>query len=166
VVILSVIVREDAPNPADASVWLTKPVDEDALFSALATAVDKTTDGATVLIVEDDRDLAHILRAMFDRNGLRTVHASTGREALELCRRHTPDVIVLDLGLPDIDGYAVVDALRSDSDLRTAVLVVYTADDLSGIDQDRLRLGETAFFTKSRVPPRPSSDTWSSCSTA
>jgi PleD family two-component response regulator len=60
-------------------------------------------------------------------------------------------MIVLDLVLPDCDGYSVVDWLRRYDRLHSTPLVVYSALDLADIEQERLRLGETMFFTKSRV---------------
>jgi CheY-like chemotaxis protein len=62
-------------------------------------------------------------------------------------------MIVLDLGLPDMDGSAVVQALREDNTLRLVPLVVYTVRELDKQQRENLRLGETLFFTKSRIPP-------------
>jgi CheY-like chemotaxis protein len=79
-----------------------------------------------------------------------TFHASSGGEAVRLCTEHKPSLIVLDLGLPDMDGFAVVSALRETPGLRRMPLLVYSALDVGSADQSRLRLGRTEFLTKSR----------------
>ncbi|MBA2637380.1 MAG: response regulator [Solirubrobacterales bacterium] len=107
-----------------------------------------------VLIVEDDEDLAAILRATLERHGLKTFHAETGGRALELSDQVDPDLVVLDLTLPDIDGFAVVDWLRGHGRLGRLPLVVYTARDIDAEERGRLRLGDqTVFFTKGRITP-------------
>jgi DNA-binding response OmpR family regulator len=105
------------------------------------------------LIVEDDTDLAQVLIAVFERHGVETYHAKTGREALRLSQRILPDLLVLDLALPEVDGFAVVDWLRHHRHLCMVPLVVYCAKDLNNFDRERLKLGQTLFFTKGRVTP-------------
>jgi PAS domain S-box-containing protein len=106
--------------------------------------------GSTVLIVEDDTDLAGVMSAELQRRGVRTSHTASGREALLSCREHEPSLIVLDLSLSDLDGFAVVDSLRQSPTLRRVALLVYSALDVGSADQSRLRLGPTEFLTKSR----------------
>ena len=79
-----------------------------------------------------------------------TRHAVNGREAIEICNNITPRVVVLDLGLPEVDGFAVVEWMKTNSPLARTPLVVYTAREVSAADQARLRLGPTEFLTKSR----------------
>lgn len=111
------------------------------------------TPRTTLLLVEDDDDLASVLTAMFQRDGLTTVRARTGREALELCERITPDLVVLDIGLPDVDGFAVVDELGRLDRLREATLVVYTGRDLSAAERQRLTDEGALLFTKGTATP-------------
>lgn len=89
----------------------------------------------------------------FRHLGIDVHHAPTAQRALEKCGSVAPDLLVLDLMLPDRDGFSVVAELRRDDRLRGMPLVVYTARDLSAEDRGRLRLGRTEFFTKSRVTP-------------
>ena len=111
---------------------------------------DLAVSAPAILIVEDDLDLARVLTTSLNARGIRTMHAGTGGEAVRLCREHHPSLIVLDLGLPDIDGFAVVRALRESETLRRLPLIVYSAHDVDTSDQARLRLGPTEFVTKSR----------------
>jgi PAS domain S-box-containing protein len=107
----------------------------------------------SIVIVEDDLDLARVLTAALQRRGNRILHASRGREAIDLCRQHPPSLIVLDVTLPDIDGFMVVEALRKSPSLREIPLLVYSALDVGSADRLRLTLGPTEFLTKSRCSP-------------
>ena len=81
-------------------------------------------------------------------------HARTGQEAIEGCKRWRPDLLVLDLILPDGDGFLVADWLRQYDQLRQVPLVVYSAKDLDAEERERLQLGHTEFFTKGRITPK------------
>ncbi|HXH38817.1 MAG TPA: response regulator, partial [Thermoanaerobaculia bacterium] len=113
-------------------------------------AVGRDVAGPSVLIVEDDLDLARVMTTALESHGIRTVHASRGSEAIHLSKRFEPSLIVLDLVLPDMDGFAVVRSLRESPTLGSIPLVVYSALDVGSGDQSRLRLGPTEFLTKSR----------------
>jgi CheY-like chemotaxis protein len=116
----------------------------------LIHAVDVACASPAVLIVEDDVDLARVMTASLQSRGIRTLHATTGQEALHLCTQHQPILIVLDLGLPDIDGFAVVTSLRRRKTLSGTPLLIYSATEVGSVDQARLELGPTEFLTKSR----------------
>jgi CheY-like chemotaxis protein len=152
VVALSLHGDTDAGSPS-ASGGPSDRIDVGTLIAAVTRAIDSTTPGPTLLLVEDDQDLADVLIEGFRHLGIGVHHASTGRQAVAMCADLVPDLLVLDLLLPDQDGYAVVAQLRRDIRLRGMPLAVYTACDLSESDRERLRLGETRFFTKGRVTP-------------
>jgi two-component system KDP operon response regulator KdpE len=71
-----------------------------------------TTDGATILIVDDEPPIRRLLRTTLAANDHRVVEAATGADALSSMRHHKPDLVLLDLGLPDIDGLALIGQLR------------------------------------------------------
>lgn len=71
-----------------------------------------------LLIVEDDFDISNMLRIYFDSQGYESIVAPRGQEALETCRRRMPNLVILDIMLPDINGYEVCRRLRSN--LRTS----------------------------------------------
>jgi two-component system KDP operon response regulator KdpE len=73
------------------------------------------TDGPAVLVVEDDRNLNHLLVMALESDGYQTIESVTGRSAIEEVRIRNPDLILLDLGLPDIDGLALVPTIRANS---------------------------------------------------
>ncbi len=128
-------------------------ISEGAVVPKCDEEEDVQTRTPRVLVVEDDLDLARLLIAMFERHGMVTYYAQTGREALQCTQLVTFDFMVLDPVLPELDGFAVVDWLRQHERLRQVPLIVYSAQDLNAVEQQRLTLGPTRFFTKSRVTP-------------
>ena len=130
-----------------------EPLDMAGLLAAVGEAIGKRGKGPKVLLVEDDEGLAAVLTEGFRQLGIEVHNAPTARQALALCAHIVPDLMVLDLQLPDQDGFAVVAQLRRDARLRSVPLAVYSARDLSETDRKRLRLGKTGFFTKGRVNP-------------
>jgi PAS domain S-box-containing protein len=106
-----------------------------------------------ILIVEDDLDLANVLVSTFEKDGVVTVHVSSGRGAIAFTQRRIPTLIILDVMIPEGDGFSVVSWLRSDENLRRVPLLVYSAKDLSPNEKQRLELQHTEFFTKARISP-------------
>jgi PAS domain S-box-containing protein len=138
----------EANEPKGSRFQFTMPL---AVPPAAIESPDVTRDAHSILLVEDDLDLARVMTTALQRHGLRIVHAAKGSDAIGLCRQHVPSLIVLEVALPDIDGFAVVSALRkSGAALAGIPLVVYSAMDVGSADQLRLRLGPTEFLTKSR----------------
>ena len=77
----------------------------------------------TILVVDDEAELREMVRAIFTRAGYgRVVTAATGAEALAICRDCRPDIVILDVMLPGMDGFAVLRALRQDSDVPVLML--------------------------------------------
>jgi CheY-like chemotaxis protein len=129
-------------------------LNEATLFQTLRRAGAQPGSRFQVLIVEDDPDCATLLRAMFEGQGIATVHARTAQAAIELSQQMFPDLLVLDVLLPDGDGFAVVNALRQQLSLRRTPVIVYSAKDLEESEQARLTLGPTHFVTKSQATLR------------
>jgi PAS domain S-box-containing protein len=119
----------------------------------LVRTIDPACTEPTVLLVEDDLDLARVMTSSLQNHGIRTLQASNGCDAIRLSIQHVPDLIVLDPGLPDMSGFAVVDALRKNAALSCIPILVYSALEVRSADQSRLRLGPTEFLTKSRCTP-------------
>jgi len=95
----------------------------------------RTPQGRTpiIVVVDDDRDTRELYRACFDMSGYLTAEASTGEEAIAAARRLLPDVVLTDLILPDIDGFAVARRLKQDpatAGIHVILLTGYSPDDL------------------------------------
>jgi PAS domain S-box-containing protein len=143
----------DPELAASTDGWLTKPVDEREMARLLLSALSSDGREPTVLVVEDDDDLASVLVTMFERQGLAVVRAASESEAVLQVRQARPDVLVLDLYLLDGDGFGVVDQLRRDGRLGEVPVVVYSAHPLDAASRERLRLGEMVFLTKGHTTP-------------
>jgi len=118
---------------------------------SIADAVNAVCSPRTVLIVENDVDLARVEAEALRTHGVRTIHATTGNEAIAICEREPPTLVILDVALPELDGYGVVARMRRNETLARVPLIVFSAAEVSAADQERLRLGPTVFLTKSRV---------------
>jgi two-component system KDP operon response regulator KdpE len=81
-----------------------------------------TANEITILIVEDDPPIRRLLRTTLGAHDYRTHEAATGAEALSALRHHRPDLVLLDLGLPDIDGLVLIGRIREISPVPIVVL--------------------------------------------
>jgi PAS domain S-box-containing protein len=155
VVLLSVANQQNtAELPAGAEGHVTKPAEEDALLGELARVLSSPGEKARILVVEDDRDLAQVIGAVFTREGIEVELAHTRQEALDACFAFQPNLLVLDIGLPDGDGFNVVDWLRQHETLAGLPLVVYSGRQLTTAERRQLTLGPTHFLNKARVQPQ------------
>ncbi|MGQ9370481.1 response regulator [Azospirillum sp. ST 5-10] len=82
------------------------------------------TRGATILVVDDEPQIRKFLRISLTANGYTVVEADGGRAGIDACARDRPDLVILDLGLPDLDGQDVISALRKASPVPIIVLSV------------------------------------------
>ncbi len=93
-----------------------------------------------IAIVEDNPEAARLLRRILQTHGeFQIVEAHTGKEGLTLIRETHPDLILLDLMMPDMDGFAVIDHLKADPGLRDIPVIVITAKELNLKDRQRLQ---------------------------
>jgi signal transduction histidine kinase/CheY-like chemotaxis protein len=155
VVVLSVLSSSLRPQlTGDAQGWIQKPFNENLLFAELGRVLHHGDGPAYVLLVEDDEDLASVLIASFQDAAVHIDHASTLQQAIRQCLNRRPDLIILDLALPDGNGFSLVEWIRQQPALRTLPLVVYSGREVSDVDMAKLRLGPTEFLTKAKVQPR------------
>jgi len=102
----------------------------------------------TVLIVEDNERSMKLFRDVLEVRGYLTLEATTGAKALDLATRHLPDVVLMDVQLPDVDGVEALRRIRTDA--RTAFLpvVAVTAQAMDGDRERFLRAGFDAYLSK------------------
>lgn len=109
----------------------------------MTTIIGQT--GARILVVDDEPEILRAVRINLSRHGFQVETAATGQQALEMFSRRRPDLILLDLGLPDMDGMDVIRAIRAQSS--TPILVV----SVRGAERDKvtaLDLGADDYVTK------------------
>jgi two-component system phosphate regulon response regulator PhoB len=112
----------------------------------------KTMSKATVLVIDDEPDLIELVRYNLDKEGFDVVASSDGESGLEIARRRTPDLIVLDLMMPGMDGLSVCRALRGDERTSRIPLIMLTA---RAAETDRvvgLEMGADDYVTKPFSP--------------
>lgn len=101
-----------------------------------------------VLIAEDDPVMRRGLRLLFERQGYTCAEADNGREAVDMARRSPPRCVLLDLGMPVLDGFAVARQLRADARTRTAHIHCLTGRGDSATREEARRAGVEMFLTK------------------
>jgi CheY-like chemotaxis protein/signal transduction histidine kinase/HAMP domain-containing protein len=145
--------------PSTAVEWIEAPRREystpamfDMPIPALSSENDSNDDrhnitpgDRVVMIVEDDKSFADFLLGLAHEHGFKALISSRGSTALAMAREHKPDAITLDLGLPDMEGWKVLDRLKDDPNTRHIPVQIITAEE----ERDRgLKQGAVAFLTK------------------
>ncbi len=105
----------------------------------------------TIMIIEDDRFLSSLIKARLEKDGFRTPQAFDGEEAIKMLHEGKPDLIVLDLIVPKVSGFEVLEAVSLDPQLNKIPVVI-----LSNLTQDSdiqkaKSLGATEYFVKVRI---------------
>jgi threonine synthase len=111
---------------------------EDGLLSALSTiAPDRFP---RVAIVEDSADVRRLIRRILQSQGNFTIYeASDGKEGLKIINRERPNLIILDLMMPEMDGFSVLDAIKAKPETANIPVIVATAKELTGEEKNRLK---------------------------
>ncbi|MFQ5936794.1 MAG: response regulator, partial [Acidiferrobacterales bacterium] len=117
--------------------YLTKPINWKRL-NAVLQKYQRADASCRVLVVEDDARTRKMMRSRLEKHGWPVTEAENGRAALERMAEQTPDVILLDLMMPEMDGFQFVDQLRLNEKWRTIPVIVVTAKDLTEEDHRRL----------------------------
>ena len=139
VIMMSIVDNKNLGFSLGASDYLTKPVDREHLRSVLLRhRCEQLT--CRVLIVEDDPATREMMRRMLADQSWETIEAVNGREGIERLVETKPDLVLLDLMMPEVDGFQFITQLQQleDEELSATPIVVVTAKDLS--DEDRHRL--------------------------
>jgi signal transduction histidine kinase/DNA-binding response OmpR family regulator len=131
---------------AGAGAFLRKPVERAALIGALQRA--QTPSLTRVLVVDDDPDALDLAVAMLEDCGYEIRTATNGREALDAIAGQKPDAIILDLMLPEMDGFEVVHRMSLSPEWRTIPVILLTARDLSHEERRALDIGTARIIQK------------------
>lgn len=133
--------------------WFVKPFDQ----SILIRSVDRATHDMPqkkVLVIEDDEDTRAVIVAQLKKLKAHCLEAANGIQALSIARSSKPDVIILDVGIPQMDGFKFVESLNnSETNKYLAPLIVYSGEEFTEADRRKLTLGITRHLTKGRVSP-------------
>ena len=147
VVMASIVDEKNRGYSLGAVDYLIKPIERAQLRAALQR-LSPRADRRTVLIVEDDDDTRAVMGKLMRDEGWDVVEATNGRRALERLESTEPALILLDLMMPEMDGFTFLDELRKRDIALDCPVIVVTAADLSEADHRRLNGGVQAILQK------------------
>jgi CheY-like chemotaxis protein len=154
VVVVSVIDKATLGRALGALDYFVKPVDGKALLSRLSQYAFTTrvkSDPMRVLVVDDEPANLDLLEALLQPAGFGVLRAGGGREGIEIARSEMPSLILLDLSMPGVSGFDVVEALRAEESTRSIPIMVLTAKTLSEGEKAALNGEVAAIFQRNSV---------------
>ena len=152
VIMVSIVDEHRRGIALGAAGYLTKPIDRERLHQLVRRFMAPA--GPTrVLMVEDDAVQRERMLGWLERPPWIVREAANGREALSFLREEKPDVILLDLMMPEMDGFEVVAALQKDAGWRDIPVIVITSLDLNAKDRERLNSGVQSVLVKEKFRP-------------
>jgi CheY-like chemotaxis protein len=154
VVVVSVIDNPALGRALGALDYFVKPVDGKALLSRLSQYTFTTkveNEPVRVLVVDDEQANLDVLEALLEPAGFGVLRAGSGREGIDIARSQAPDLILLDLMMPDLTGFDVVEALRAEEVTRSIPIMVLTSKTLTENDKRALNGQVAAIFQRNSV---------------
>jgi signal transduction histidine kinase/DNA-binding response OmpR family regulator len=139
VIVVSMLDERGRGFALGAAEYLVKPVGKDQLLAALYRAAAMPELKHTVVAIDDDPLAIELVRASLEPEGWTVLGAATGQEGLALIRERQPSAVLLDLLMPGMDGFEVVEALRADPDTKTVPVVILTSKSMTQRDKERLQ---------------------------
>ena len=130
--------------------FLVKPVDKDRLLETIARAGALSGKAAlTILVVDDEPPTVEFLSDLLRHQGYAVLAAYGGQQGIELAVEKLPDIIVLDLMMPEVTGFDVVRRLHEDAATRDIPIIIFSAKDITDEDRMRLNSGTESIVSKS-----------------
>lgn len=102
----------------------------------------------TVLVIEDQKETISLLEAIFATRGITMLSAGHAQIGLDLMRAQLPDVVLMDLLLPEIDGFKAIEMIKADDDLKHIPVIAFTAASISNVHERLSKVGADAFIAK------------------
>ena len=134
--------------------WARTPIEEDAMLNALTDSICGPGEKARVLIVEEDLQIAEEISESFARKSIAVRLSQTLEDAVDSCFTYRPHLLVLNIGMPDGDGFNLVDWLRQHESLARLPLAIYECRNISETERKHLNLGPTHFLSNACVQPQ------------
>ncbi len=139
VIVVSMLDERGRGFALGAAEYLVKPVAKDQLLAALYRAAAMPERKHTVVAIDDDPLAIELVRASLEPEGWTVLGAATGQEGLALIRERQPSAVLLDLLMPGMDGFEVVEALRAEPDTKSVPVVILTSKSMTQQDKERLQ---------------------------
>ncbi len=151
VIVVTVVDEPKIGLALGAAEYLVKPVEKDVLVEAVRRYIGPGSDGpAKILIVDDETGTLELLKEMLESVGYIPVLAANGKEALDALARISVSAILLDLIMPEMDGFELLMRMKGDPGLRNIPVLVLTGKDLSDNEIEMLRRETIGLFQKDR----------------
>ncbi|MBN1955744.1 MAG: GAF domain-containing protein [Anaerolineae bacterium] len=148
VVMCTIVSDKERGLSLGAADYLIKPILEQDLIAAL-DRLDREEGHHLVLVVDDQEQDRKLLRRMIEsQEGYEVVEAINGQEAIAMIKGIRPHIIVLDLMMPDVDGFAVLEAVKADESTRTIPIIIVTAKELTAEERETLNHNIEALIQK------------------
>lgn len=139
IIVCSIVSNEGLGFSLGAADYLVKPIMEEELLAALSHVDQKKEGEVEVLVIDDQADDILLIRRMLAaQHRYRVTEADGGQTGIDLVHKRKPDIVVLDLMMPEVDGFAVLEALKRDQETRNIPVVVITAKELTEEEQQQL----------------------------
>jgi len=132
--------------------YITKPVNKDTLIAEIKKIGGKSPH--TIMVVDDNKFEREEMSKIINQEGMRAIVADGGTQCMQIIKKSLPDVLVLDLMMPDMDGFEVLERVRDDLATKDLPVIVVTAKELTVEDRDKLAGNATSVLTKSDTTSR------------
>ena len=137
VIVMTIVDDKNLGYALGASDYLLKPIDRQQLTAVLQKyQLDQSSD--SIMVVEDDTATREMMRRQLEKGGWQVTEAGNGRKALETIEAAPPGMIILDLMMPEMDGFEFVHQLRKQPQWRSIPVIVVTAKELTEADRQQL----------------------------
>lgn len=151
IIIVSVSTDKETGLALGAVGFITKPVNKHALISQIREVKNKPV---SVMIVDDNEFELSQISKIIEKENIKTILAKSGKECINLLENTSPDVLILDLMMPEMDGFTVLEKIRKIPTTKNLPVIVVTAKDLSKDDKNRLSGNVASLLSKSEMSPQ------------
>lgn len=148
VVMCSIVEQQQLGLALGANDYLVKPICEEQL---VAVVKHWTSQPARILVIDDDADARHVIQSILSEEGCQVVEAVNGVQGLAVVGETKPDLVLLDLMMPELDGFEVLDQLRTNPEYAALPVIVVTAKDLSQDERQWLLSRSQACIQKGQL---------------
>jgi signal transduction histidine kinase/CheY-like chemotaxis protein len=148
VMVITVVDNQRKAMSLGADEFVVKPVGREWLLAKLNSIAGERKHSNKALVIDDEEVSRYLLRGFLADTGLTMIEAESGLEGIGAAKREWPDVIFLDLRMPGMDGFEVLEILKADPALARIPVVVYTSKELTDIERKRLAPWAAAIVAK------------------
>jgi signal transduction histidine kinase/CheY-like chemotaxis protein len=150
IIICSITEDQERAYKLGAVEYLVKPILEEELVTAIKNlSLSEDRSIHDILVIDDDPDVLHLVEiALRDETGYRLQYANGGFRGLELMKERRPDALILDLIMPDLDGFSILETMQGDQDLRSIPVIILSAADLTKEEKAQIENFKRDFLQK------------------